>query len=103
MELTAQQTDALTELINIGYGRAAGSLSELTGYRVNLEVPQISIVEIERVGPLVAQLLGGEIATVSQIFNGAISGNALLLLEERSAIMLSRLLSDDSNLNNNFD
>lgn len=103
MKLTSIQTDALTELINIGYGRAAGSLSELTGYRVNLEVPQISIVEIERVGPLVAQLLGGEIATVSQIFNGAISGNALLLLEEKSAIMLSRLLSDDSNLNNNFD
>lgn len=104
MKLTSLQSDALTELINIGYGRAAGALSELTGYRVNLEVPQIAIVEIEQVGPLVGQLLGGEIATVSQIFNGPISGNALLLLEEKSAVMLSRLLSDETNaLNNNFD
>ena len=34
MELTSSQHDALTELINIGYGRAAGALSELTGYRI---------------------------------------------------------------------
>ena len=31
MELTAIQRDALTELINIGFGRAAASLSRLTG------------------------------------------------------------------------
>ncbi|MFZ2617001.1 MAG: chemotaxis protein CheC, partial [Anaerolineae bacterium] len=31
MNLTAQQEDALVELINIGFGRAAAALSELTG------------------------------------------------------------------------
>ena len=35
MELTLEQQDALTELINIGYGRAAGALSDLTGYRTS--------------------------------------------------------------------
>ena len=34
MELTALQQDALVEVINIGFGRAAASLSKLTGQRV---------------------------------------------------------------------
>jgi chemotaxis protein CheC len=38
MNLTAVQEDALTEVINIGFGRAAASLSKLTGQRVQLEV-----------------------------------------------------------------
>ena len=48
MELTAVQRDALTELINIGFGRAAASLSRLTGYRVLLDVPSVSIHPMER-------------------------------------------------------
>ena len=43
MELTAVQQDALVELLNIGFGRAAASLSQLTGHRVLLEVPQVTL------------------------------------------------------------
>ena len=39
VELTQVQQDALIELLNIGFGRAAASLSQLTGHRVVLEVP----------------------------------------------------------------
>ena len=39
MELTSTQQDALIELLNIGFGRAAASLSQLTGHRVVLDVP----------------------------------------------------------------
>jgi chemotaxis protein CheC len=95
MELTLTKRDALTELINIGYGRAAGALSELTGYRIMLEVPQISLHEIEAIGPMLHDLLGGRIASVNQPFSGAMSGNALLMLDEPSAVALSRLLSED--------
>ena len=34
MQLTVEQQDALVELLNIGFGRAAASLSQLTGHRV---------------------------------------------------------------------
>ena len=37
MQLTAAQQDALIELLNIGFGRAAASLSQLTGHRVILD------------------------------------------------------------------
>ena len=43
MELTAVQQDALVELLNIGFGRAAASLSQLTGHRVLLDVPQVTL------------------------------------------------------------
>jgi chemotaxis protein CheC len=94
VELTVDQKDALTELINIGYGRAAGALSELTGYRITLEVPQVVIHEIEAVAPLLEGMLGPSIASVNQVFTGPISGDALLLLDQSSALVLSRLLGD---------
>lgn len=95
MELTTQQNDALTELINIGYGRAAGALSELTGYRITLEVPRVAVHEIEELAPILSKLVPGEVASVNQIFSGPISGNALLLLDEPSALFLSQLLLDN--------
>jgi chemotaxis protein CheC len=103
MELTASQKDALTELINIGYGRAAGALSELTGYRVSLEVPRITMHRIEHIAPLLSRLVEGEVATVNQVFSGPVGGNALLLIDERSAAMLSRLLSDEDGAAHNLD
>lgn len=103
MELTYVQKDALTELINIGYGRAAGALSELTGYRITLEVPKIAMHPIEEIGPLLGQLVKGEVATVSQMFSGPIAGNALLLLDEKAAVMLSELLTDDVSPSGAFD
>ena len=47
MKLTAVQEDALIELLNIGFGRAAASLSQLTGHRVLLEVPHVTIHPID--------------------------------------------------------
>lgn len=103
MELTTNQQDALTELINIGYGRAAGALSELTGYRVTLEVPEIHMLGIEQVTAELTRLIEGEVAGVNQIFSGPISGNAVLMLEEKAALALTQLLSDDSPGNVGFD
>ncbi|HUR56797.1 MAG TPA: chemotaxis protein CheC [Opitutaceae bacterium] len=103
MKLTFHQKDALTELINIGYGRAAGALSELTGYRVTLEVPKISMHPIEEVGPILSREITGEVASVNQVFSGPISGNALLLLNERAALALSELLTDDRSMDRSFD
>lgn len=94
MELTEAQTDALTELINIGYARAAGALSELTGHRIMLEVPKVSVYGIADVAPVLAQSVRGEVASVNQVFSGPIAGNALLLLDQDAALMLNSLLTD---------
>lgn len=103
MELTLTQKDALTELINIGYGRAAGALSELTGYRISLEVPKITIHPISEMAHQLDRVLQGEVASVNQVFTGPISGNALLILDERSARLLSELLTDENLRGDTFD
>jgi chemotaxis protein CheC len=95
MELTAEQKDALTELINIGYGRAAGALSELTGYRITLEVPQVTMHEISRITPMLENEIRSDVASVDQVFTGPIAGTALLLLDQQAALALSQLMTDE--------
>lgn len=92
MELTASHQETLTELINIGYGRAAAALSELTGRRISLEVPKVALHPISEVGRALGQVLTGEIASVHQVFSGPVSGNALLLLDHDAALLLNSLL-----------
>ena len=95
MELTAVQRDALTELINIGFGRAAASLSRLTGYRVLLDVPSVSIHPMERLQEALAGMMTGEIATVHQVFTGPVAGDAFLALDESAAALLKELLTSE--------
>src|ERR1700733_122978 len=96
MELTASQTDALTELINIGYARAAAALSDLTGHRISLEVPEVAIHSIAEIKEKLQGVITGEVASVNQIFSGPINGNAILLLDREAAMLLNRLLTDRS-------
>ena len=94
MELTVTHQDTLTELINIGYGRAAAALSELTGRRIILEVPRVAVYPIGEVGEALTKVLQGDVASVHQVFSGPVSGNALLLLDKDAAMMLNSLLLD---------
>src|SRR3954462_5141270 len=94
MELTTTHQDTLTELINIGYGRAAAALSELTGRRIILEVPKVAVHPISEVAVSLSRVLTGEVASVHQVFSGAVSGNALLLLDHKAAVLLNSLLLD---------
>lgn len=95
MELTPVQHDALIELLNIGFGRAAASLSELTGHRVLLEVPHVSIHPIEELAAALRELVDDQVATVHQIFSGPVGGDALLVLDYKAAGMLKELLTSE--------
>jgi len=94
MLLTERQQDALVELINIAFGRAAAALSDMTGHRVLLEVPRVTICPIEQLGATLESFVTGEIATVHQIFSGTVAGDALLLLNYDGAVALSGLLTE---------
>src|SRR5690349_23511130 len=98
MELTTSQQDALTELINIGYARAAAALSDLTGHRISLEVPEVAIHLIPEIKEKLQRVIRGDVASVNQVFSGPISGNAILLLDREAAMLLNRLLTDRSEI-----
>ncbi len=103
MNLTAVQEDALVELINIGFGRAGSALSKLTGHRVQLEVPQVTMCPIDEMADRLRPMLGDELATVHQIFSGPVDGDALLVLDQHSAAILKELLTDEPALPLNID
>jgi chemotaxis protein CheC len=92
LDLSQKHREALTELINIGYGRAAGSLSELTGQRITLTAPKVDLCSLERLKEELNKLLKGEVASVHQVFSGPISGHALLLVTREGAEALTSLL-----------
>jgi chemotaxis protein CheC len=95
VELTTTQYDALVELLNIGFGRAAASLSQLTGHRVLLEVPQVSVHPVAELGRALRPLLNDEVASVHQIFSGPVGGDALLVLDYAAAGSLKELLTSE--------
>jgi chemotaxis protein CheC len=98
VELTSVQHDALIELLNIGFGRAAAALSELTGHRVLLEVPNVSVHPIEQLNEALRSVVSDEVASVHQIFSGPVAGDALLILDHAAAGMLKELLTSEAPL-----
>ncbi len=95
MILSDDHRDALVELINIGFGKAADSLSRLVRHRVLLRVPEVYVEPVTRLTDILGERLDGDVATVHQIFSGMISGNAMLLLDYSGAVVLSELLAED--------
>jgi len=95
VQLTAIQQDALVELLNIGFGRAASSLSQLTGHRVLLEVPEVTIHPVEEVSRALGRVITENVASVHQIFSGPVSGDALLMIDQTGAGMLKELLTNE--------
>lgn len=88
-------TDALTELFNIGLHRAAASLSELTNQRVNVELPRLWVCPAADLKGMLKDLVGGDLATVHQIFGGVVTGDAVLMLEYEQAARLAKVMTDD--------
>ena len=93
MQLTELQKDAVIELINIAFSRAAASLSDLTQSRVDLEVPEVNVHEMDVLPEAVGRFVTGDVATVHQVFTGPVAGDAFLLLNFDGAVHLVQLLT----------
>jgi chemotaxis protein CheC len=90
-ELTPLQLDALREVGNIGSGNAAVALSAMVDQKVLLSVPRASLLPLVKV----SELVGGAETPVVGIYlriSGDATGSMLLLLEEKSAQELARLM-----------
>jgi chemotaxis protein CheC len=57
MEFTPKQMDALQELANIGAAHSATTLSQMLDSQIEMNVPEIDIVDISRVGDLLTDEL----------------------------------------------
>ncbi len=83
--------DALREVANIGAGHAATALSQMTGSKIMISVPQISITSLEEI-PNEIDDHEEPIAAVLMHMLGDLTGRTLLVFPRRTAIRLAELM-----------
>ena len=93
---TDRHLDAISELLNIGVGRAAGMLNQMVGSPIRLEVPTVKILRASELG---AELERGRAEPLSFVrlgFGGALEGTAALVFPPGSAAKLvAALIGED--------
>lgn len=82
--------DTLTEVFNIGAGRAASSLSEIVGEEVKLSVPRIQFIESAKIDMQTLSLNSPKLGVVRQQFSGPFDADAMLLFTEERALEIVR-------------
>jgi chemotaxis protein CheC len=88
----ALELDALGELFNISVGRAASSLSELTGETVSMSVPLVHLLTPSKLVDLLDPERERRLTSVSQRFEGSFSGRALLMFPSETSLEVVRLM-----------
>jgi chemotaxis protein CheC len=91
--LSDLELDALTELVNIGVGRAANSLREMVGEQVLLSVPNVKLVSRADAIGILSDREESRLVAVHQIFEGDITGRALLIFPETKSLELVRAVT----------
>lgn len=89
--LTDAQRDALREVANIGAGHAATALSLMTGTRIMISVPTISVAPLESLAPTIARA-GESVAIVPMEMSGGLHGHTILAFPLVTAHRLAALM-----------
>ncbi|HET7275665.1 MAG TPA: chemotaxis protein CheC [Longimicrobiaceae bacterium] len=90
-DLEEIQLDGLREVANIGAGHAATALSQMTQCRIMVNVPRLQIVPLEEVPDLLVRH-DEVVAAVLLHVLGDLTGRALLIFPQSSAIRLAEIL-----------
>jgi chemotaxis protein CheC len=91
--LSEIQLDALTELVNIGVSHAASSLREMVGSQVHLSVPNVTLVTRAQAIAILAERETSNLVAVHQVFEGDVTGRALLIFPETKSLELVRAIT----------
>jgi chemotaxis protein CheC len=92
MLLNETQRDVLTEVVNIGVGRAAAALSNLVELPISLQVPRVHVYKSNVTPPLLDSFGSAPVVCVGQAFQGTIRGSANHILSLQSACLLAEHL-----------
>ena len=91
LNITREQLDALREIGNIGSGNAASALAQFLNRKIDMSVPNASIMDLNDI----PNLVGGPDKAILGIFlkiMGEISGRFLLLIPEATSIKILKTL-----------
>lgn len=96
MNLTADQIDALQEIVNIGVGRAAAMLNQMIEFPIRLQIPYIKILSPLQVKLELENRLGNNIISSVRLgFGGPFYGSAQLVFPIESASLLVAILTGE--------
>ncbi|MBI9085983.1 MAG: chemotaxis protein CheC [Desulfobacterales bacterium] len=95
--LTDDHRDALSEMINISFGRSMASLAELLGVFIHISVPQVSVIEADKIIEFLEESFDAseEISLIQQVFRGDFFGEAALALSADSCTNLVSMLTEE--------
>ncbi|MFA4877918.1 MAG: chemotaxis protein CheX [Methanoregula sp.] len=95
-EIDVETLDAIRELVNIGVGKAAGQLNQMTGSHIRLQIPLVSLVRFSEIAKSESQLLSDkELSAVLLEFRGTFSGITAVVFPSASAASLVMLLTGE--------
>lgn len=100
--LDSEHIDILREVGNIGAGNAATALANMINKKIDMDVPKVNIMEIDKV----TSILGGEENIVAGIYfkvEGDINGNIMFLLDFGSSKVLTNMLTGKKEIDREFD
>jgi chemotaxis protein CheC len=103
MLLNASQLDRLRDAINVGVTYAAGSLNEMVGTPITLQVPEVEVLPLDEARMRITVFGSGRVASVQLAFAGPIKGNVALVFPYDSAVNLVSLLTGDDGCNADVD
>ncbi len=90
-----ESLDAIRELINIGVGRAASMLNDMTRSHIALQVPRVRILRLQELAGVADEYPDESLAMVKLDFKGAFSGTTALVFPAKSAAALVMTLMDE--------
>jgi chemotaxis protein CheC len=88
--LSELELDALTELVNLGVSRSATSLAQMVRDEVTLTVPRVALMSRQDAIRTLGERESENLVAVHQIFEGDITGRALLIFPETQSLELVR-------------
>lgn len=97
-DLTEDEKDCLQELINVSYGTASASISEILNSFATLNIPQIKLIEsLELKDYLINNNRSNESQyIVSQLIHGSLSGENIFIIDEQSAISMTKVFNEEN-------
>jgi chemotaxis protein CheC len=90
-QLPPIQLDALREVVNIASGHAATALSQLTGRKVMISVPELAVAALTEIPALLGY--GERVVVVAMQILGDVNGHLVFLMPIENATVLAELLT----------
>ena len=95
MNISDEQRDAITEIFNIGVGRAAQTLSAVLNSHIQLQVPTVEVFTEPDYSELKKRFNLDQVSAVTMDYDSHFSGSVLLVISPESAAILVSTLVDE--------